>query len=191
MSRVTPPNPKKGGVALERKMPISAQEWRVRTGLFNASRVRTVSVFRSSKPTASVPRSPRANHDSAPVIFVPSPPGGREIVAWNGQPAPPSQVSRREGNSCSSALTEIPSSTWMGWKALFLCLIAPLTPKLITVLITICHVLIGCKGMLLAVSSYYNIVFIIQLVILLKLRVPLWPGSFLLLTRDIHGLYYL
>ena len=134
-------------------MPISAQEWRVRTGLINASRIRTVSVFRSSKPTNSVPRSPRANHshNSAPVVFAPSPPGRREIVAWNGQPAPQSQVSMREGDSYSSALTELPSSTWMGWKALLLCLLAPLIPKLITILTMIYHILIGYKGMLLAV----------------------------------------
>ena len=117
-----------------RKMPISAQEWRVRTGLINASRIRTVSVFRSSKSTASA-----ANHaDSAPGSHLP---GGKEIIAWNGQSAPPQlQVSRREGDS---ALSELPSSTWMGWKALLLCLLAPLIPKLITVLITICHILIG------------------------------------------------
>ena len=121
-------------------MPISAQEWRVRTGLINASRIRSVSVFRSSKSTASA-----ANHaDSAPGSD--SPPGRKEIIAWNGQPAPPQpQVSRREGDS---ALTELPSSTWMGWKALLLCLLAPLIPRLITVLITICHILIGGKGML-------------------------------------------
>ena len=128
------------------KMPISVQEWRVRTGLINASRVRTVSVFRSSKSTASVPTAANLAADSAPGS-ADGPQGGKEIVVWNGQPAPPqSQVSRREGDS---ALTELPSSTWMGWKALLLCLVAPLIPKLITVFgITICHILIGGKGML-------------------------------------------
>ena len=125
------------------KMPISVQEWRVRTGLINASRVRTVSVFRSSKSTASVPTA--TNHADSASGFDPRP-GGKEIVAWNDQPAPPqSQVSRREGDS---ALSELPSSTWMGWRALLLSLLAPLIPKLITVLITIYHILIGGKGML-------------------------------------------
>ena len=126
-------------------MPISAQEWRVRTGLINASRIRTVSVVRSSKPTVSVPTAAANHADSA------TDPRGRggEIVAWNGQPAPQPQVDRRARGD--SALTELPSSTWMGWRALLLCLLAPLIPKLITVLITICHILIGGKGRLHAV----------------------------------------
>jgi hypothetical protein len=128
-----------------RKMPISAQEWRVRTGLMNASRIRTVSVFRSSKPTVSVSARPANHHDSTPAGFVP--PGGGEIVAWNDHPVAVPQR-RREGDSCYSALIELPSSTWMGWRAVLLCLLAPLIPKLITVFITICHIFIGGKGTL-------------------------------------------
>ena len=114
-------------------MPISAQEWRVRTGLINASRICTVSAARkSTKPTVSVSES------------FPHPGSGvGEMVPWqSGQHA----QTRRVGSPCYPALTELPASNWKGWRALLLCLVAPLIPKMITALIIICHILIGGKG---------------------------------------------
>ena len=125
-------------------MPISAQEWRVRTGLINASRIRTVSVSRSFvRPTVSVPQS-FPGHEREPGFETA---GEREMVAWQSQPP----WSKRDsyGISCCLTLTGLPSSTWKGWRALFLCRIAPLVPRMITALITICQLfLIGGKGML-------------------------------------------
>ena len=95
------PPPFKRSELNEKKMPVGAQEWRVRTGLINASH--SVSVSRADRS----PTSP----------------------------------------SCCLTGPPLPSSTWRGWNALLLCLIAPLLSKLTTILIMICYVLIGEKGM--------------------------------------------
>ena len=120
-------------------MPISAQEWRVRTGLINASRIRTVSVFRSSKPTVSVSTSGKIYDSAALYPACPgSVPGGVGVI----EAAQPVHA-RRESDSSCPALAELPSSSWKGWWALLLCLIVPLVPKMITLLITICHIIHG------------------------------------------------
>ena len=118
-----------------RKMPISAQEWRVRTGLINASRIRTVSVFRSSKPTVSVSTS---CDDSA--TLYPACPGSVPGAVGVIEAAQPVHA-RRESDSSCPALAELPSSSWKGRWALLLCLIVPLVPKMIALLITICDIL--------------------------------------------------
>lgn len=146
-------------------MPISAQEWRVRTGLINAGRIRTVSIFRSSKPTVSA--SPASHAESAASVSnsdsVPGGGSGREIVACNDQPAP--QTKREAGPCYSTFINELPSSTWpwKGWssRALRFCLAAPspLIPTLMTVLITVCQILIGTKGMLCPMKPSHRIKF--------------------------------
>ena len=115
-------------------MPISAQEWRVRTGLINASRIRTVSVFRSSKPTVSVSTS----GDDSAALYSTCPgsvPGAVGVI----EVAQPVHARRGSDSSCP-VLAELPSSSWKGWWALLLCLIVPLIPKMITLLIIICHI---------------------------------------------------
>lgn len=147
----------------------------------NASRICTVSAARkSTKLTVSV-SFPRPGS------------GVGEMVPW--QSSQPAQT-RRVGSPYYPALTELPASTWKGWRALLLCLVAPLIPKMITALIMI---LIGGKGMLHALrqshesySELYPIVCIqVVIVLRMKLRVTLWPSLCLLLIATLSfGWHY-